>query len=852
MPSIAKEYLFEFADSDSQPNWLKALVYDAIETNGEISEERLKDIYNSLAVESELSITAPTLDDGEIENEIFISKLIHKTGVNALEKEQTINFCNDITILYGLNGAGKSSYFKILNEIVGGNQKKIILPNIYAEAPEKINVELTFTEVGKPEESYTWDGNDRSIHLLNRCKVFDSSYLNGLLDTRKTDETLVQPLGLNLFTYLVEILDGFKETFINDANRLRLEKPTIELDNFSDDVKKAFEEHTFSDEIKQKIESQYEFVDELVQKLKSKKEELKTLKQDNINDKIKLENIKKAEISNIKEALKIYHKTLDEQFTSSKTLLNNYSRFKKESKEAKEQFNVLTAIPSSETDEWKEFVKKGATYSDKVEDSEETCVYCRQPLATKESLNIIKAYSLFLKDNSEQQLGETINKIISKKNEIDILTSSLNISESITTFLKKQKNNEEPKSTLYQQILDASKELNHVKTLLSEQLEKREINNELELQPIKDLASILDELITLIQTGINKLKEEDSLKKLSIEKVEKELEILLENEAISNQKDKIIEWFVINKKEANLRGKLSQLKSRKITDCSKIAHTDLLTETLKQNFKEELQGLGYSTLDVKIEGGGGTKGSSSTKLILTKSKDIKAILSEGEQKAVALALFIAETRMQKAHNPIILDDPVTSLDHKIAGRFAERLLCLDNQVIIFNHNRLFLDAFETSKENHICKNFNNGCNSRGKHIKIYRVLNEGKSSKGVLTNYTENKTSVHLSEAKRHLSIQPFNETLKVSVLLRKAVECCIDEVVFNRLRPTKYSNKNESIKWDDLKGINNDESLISELKKIHGRVSGGELHNGTENDENPIDKPEFNDMIASLEAFLN
>jgi predicted ATPase len=50
--------------------------------------------------------------------------LEHIQGVNALKQNQTIKFNNSVTILYGLNGAGKSRYFKILNEIVGGNQKK--------------------------------------------------------------------------------------------------------------------------------------------------------------------------------------------------------------------------------------------------------------------------------------------------------------------------------------------------------------------------------------------------------------------------------------------------------------------------------------------------------------------------------------------------------------------------------------------------------------------------------------------------------------------------------------------------------------------------------------------------------
>ena len=79
-------------------------------------------------------------------------------------------------------------------------------------------------------------------------------------------------------------------------------------------------------------------------------------------------------------------------------------------------------------------------------------------------------------------------------------------------------------------------------------------------------------------------------------------------------------------------------------------------------------------MDVQLESAGTKKGISSTKLVLTKNKDLKSVLSEGEQKAVALALFIAEIKIQKTLNPIIPDDPVNSLDHKIAGKFAERLM----------------------------------------------------------------------------------------------------------------------------------------------------------------------------------
>ena len=39
----AKEYLKEFAES--QPDWLKFLIYEVIESNGNISDEKKQEVY---------------------------------------------------------------------------------------------------------------------------------------------------------------------------------------------------------------------------------------------------------------------------------------------------------------------------------------------------------------------------------------------------------------------------------------------------------------------------------------------------------------------------------------------------------------------------------------------------------------------------------------------------------------------------------------------------------------------------------------------------------------------------------------------------------------------------------------
>ena len=850
MKTNAKEYLKEFATS--QPDWLKALIYEVIETNGNISDDKKKEIFDGLKDDTALTINEPNISVNDSDEEIYLTSLKHRQGVSALKQDQTIKFHNDITVLYGLNGAGKSSYFKVLNEIVGGNQKKKILPNIYLDTPQTISVKITFKEKTGQLQTVNWDGSNRSLDLLNKCKVFDSSYLNGLLETRNADNTLIQPLGLNLFKYLVDLIDEFKTELTNEANNKRLEKPTIELKFLSDEIKTAFETHKIDDTRKKQIEGLFYFSDKNSTKLKDTKENLQNLKQINIQDKINLKNSDKTDIDSIKKHIEDTNKKLSDFYTDTQTQLELLSKYKTANELAKKQFSILSTIPKNNTPEWKEFIRSGEKYKTQIDDSDKICVYCRQPLQEENATKLIKAYGEYLKDESEQKLNSSIEQIKALTTKVEALSTGLEIKENIKDILKEY-TFETTEKTLLEVVNTDISDFSLNKKEILKKLKESDVDLKIELINITSIAVKLNSISESIQEEIDKLSEENSKKITAIETLEKSLKQLQENESISNQKDNIKKWFEINKIENNLKSKFSKLNTQKTTTLSKKAHNELLTETLKQKFIDELTSLGYSNLNVNIENARGGKGTSSTKLTLSKNNDIKTILSEGEQKAVALALFITEAKIQKSKNPIILDDPVNSLDHKIAGKFAQRLLKLENQVILFNHNRLFLDAFETSKENHICKTIDTDCNkSKGKHIRVYQVNSEGQSLKGVLVSYKSNKANNHISEAKKLLEESPFEDELKVASLLRKSIECVIDEVIFNNQLPTKYSNKNSRIAWAELKKLKNDSDTIDKLETIHGRVSGGEMHNGTENEENPIEVDEFNEMISDIEDFLS
>ncbi len=87
-------------------------------------------------------------------------------------------------------------------------------------------------------------------------------------------------------------------------------------------------------------------------------------------------------------------------------------------------------------------------------------------------------------------------------------------------------------------------------------------------------------------------------------------------------------------------------------------------------------------------------------LVLKGGHRPEIILSEGEQKAVALADFLTEVAMNRSNAGIVLDDPVTSQDHQRKELIARRLVreAKSHQVIVFTHDLPFLNQLIVTAE----------------------------------------------------------------------------------------------------------------------------------------------------------
>jgi hypothetical protein len=77
--------------------------------------------------------------------------------------------------------------------------------------------------------------------------------------------------------------------------------------------------------------------------------------------------------------------------------------------------------------------------------------------------------------------------------------------------------------------------------------------------------------------------------------------------------------------------------------------------------------------------------------------DVAYVLSEGERRAVALAFFLAEVAVSEHNGGIVLDDPVSSLDHARRSYVARRIVeeASRRQAIVFTHDIVFLTELQS-------------------------------------------------------------------------------------------------------------------------------------------------------------
>lgn len=136
--------------------------------------------------------------------------------------------------------------------------------------------------------------------------------------------------------------------------------------------------------------------------------------------------------------------------------------------------------------------------------------------------------------------------------------------------------------------------------------------------------------------------------------------------------------------------------SRKATETSE----NIVTQAYADRFTSELKALtGFHRWKLKVElhKTRADIGQVLYQLRLSETKDRTErpaeILSEGERRVISLAAFLADVAQKPHAAPFVFDDPISSLDHEFEENVARRLASLakTRQVLVFTHRLSLLN-----------------------------------------------------------------------------------------------------------------------------------------------------------------
>jgi energy-coupling factor transporter ATP-binding protein EcfA2 len=193
------------------------------------------------------------------------------------------------------------------------------------------------------------------------------------------------------------------------------------------------------------------------------------------------------------------------------------------------------------------------------------------------------------------------------------------------------------------------------------------------------------------------LRDDGALRAAAAELAELEAAVQL-----AGRLDAILAWQTKLAQIAVLEAALTALKTNAISATQRRIAQGVVTDELSRALGEELRGLGVEEVEIDIDPSG-ELGNTVVKLCFPSAPSdpsLGEVLSKGEQRAAALAFFFAELGAGSGGGPIVLDDPVSSLDDPHRGRVAERLLAeaRRRQVIVFTHDLVFFVALDRGAE----------------------------------------------------------------------------------------------------------------------------------------------------------
>lgn len=673
--------------------WQRKVISLAVD-HGRLTHVEIQQVYAELLSPStpeNVSIPDSSGSAEPLSASLRLDRIDGLRGINALPAGAALTFGPGLTVVFGRNGVGKSGFVRVLANACFSRNKPAILPNVHEEdPPEACSAKFHVSLNGEIQPPIAFP-QEEEIALLRRITVFDSAVAKQHVSQASAFE--FRPRGFDIFVEMARVygeltkqLDAeiqlksdprdFTAAFIGSPTQV---SNSIASLNSTTDVAALRTLAVYGDVERARLT----LLDAQLTALRAKspKEILAGLKEAKTDIQTLASRLRDVESEFTSEAARSRSGLASAAGEAAATAaLLGSDTFKRP---------FFTAVGSQE---WERFAKAAHALGRKENPAypslTDRCLLCERPLDTDSHAHVasllafVEGDAQSLAASSQRALDTEISRLKS------IQIPDFSAESRVRTHIQRLHPATEAAVAAICASLASSRE-RAVASLST----RKAVSAVVDL--VEALAS-LNSLIATIDGDVARLESENI--EASIASLDLERQTVRHREVLSQLLPQI-EMQIANLTWINnANSRRGSLNTRHITEKDKELFARIVAGSYRGRFEKECEELDCR-VPVELQTIG-RSGQTMRALSIRGGHKPDAILSEGEQKAVALADFLTEVALNPANAGIVLDDPVTSQDFERRRQIAGRLVgeAKRRQVAIFTHDLIFLNQLLVAAE----------------------------------------------------------------------------------------------------------------------------------------------------------
>jgi uncharacterized coiled-coil protein SlyX len=633
-----------------------------------------------------------------------VGESIHLVGlhdarqVNALKAGQHISFGKQLTVVFGDNAFGKSGYARLMKAACAAKAVEDLLPDVFASSapgsPAAAEFEIAATSVAQapePPEKIHWEKDKPPEPRLRRFRVFDCKC--GKVYINEGNQVSFAPPIFDVLQKLGSVTQDIKQRLANLSTQLAPKPDALSplIDDTS--IGKTLAGLTANSD-PSKITQLAQWDENDTATLKSKNEHLISLRATSP------ERIRRdlEATRNRLDLVKKHIKEMDESIADAsvekvKATQGEVQALEQASKAAAQLAFGDVDLAGIGSAAWKELILAAARYSTTeaypgqgfppTQDGAR-CVLCLQPLSA-ESRNRLKSFWDFLQDETSQKRDLAQQALDEFAHTYAQLPHALPLPiQAVQDSLRQS----HPKLTdhVRDYFANAVERLKTIEAAIN-------MSNWTSISPSP--SSPVGECDHEIQAINGHLSEiaKDNQKQVLINDLSNEVAELQARQRLSQNLKIVTDHLTSLRASAAASLAANSINTYTISTTAKDLHKRFVTQTFVNSIEAELKSLGVRRAKAEIDD------HSEYGKVIHRIKVGKtfmpvppeSIFSEGERTALALACFFADLGSVEEACGIVLDDPLTSLDHRVRGGLVKRIVqeAKIRQVVVFTHDLPF-------------------------------------------------------------------------------------------------------------------------------------------------------------------